>query len=67
MVCSELVKSHQPMCVPECVICVAYCRSVYDDDDDDTITLAFLNILLYRILSHPLLPFLFKRKPRQQK
>lgn len=28
----DFMRSHLPMCTPECVICVAYVRSAYDDD-----------------------------------
>ena len=66
--CSELVRSHLPMHVPECVICVAYVRSVYGDDDGGDyiiITSPFLNILLFRVLSYPL--FLFQEETKTQK
>lgn len=64
MVCSELIRSHLPMHVPECMTCIAYARSVYDDDYI-IITLSFLNIVLFRVLSYPL--FLFHGETKTEK
>ena len=52
MVCSEPIRSHLPMHVPECMTCIAYVRSVYDDNDCIIITLSFLNIEIFRVLSY---------------
>ena len=52
------------MHVPECMTWIAYVRSVYDDNDYIIITLSFLNILLFRVLSYPL--FLFQGETKTE-
>lgn len=64
VVCSELIRSHLPMHVPACMTCIAYARSVYDDDYI-IITLSFLHIVLFRVLSYPL--FLFQGETKTEK
>lgn len=65
VVFSELTRSHLPMHVPERMTCIAYVRSVCDDNDYIIITLSFLNIVLFRVLSYPL--FLFQGETKTEK